>query len=298
MHALSSGPTGSPGTYQATFVLAVPGINVVQTEVNFGEVLNQGDSLFEVPPGVAELRVDLLSDDRGIIPTRMVVGINTDHRLQFVRVNVQADGFQSAGRESHDLVMPSLSRWAFQHDTPLTVSAVELLEISTEVRRWTMCILGTVKTFGDQGGASSPDGRKLLSAYREGLNSHEPLYQALSMFRVVEGSYALRARRRAESVAATGSFFDPGEKIPGDVTVIATERRDPEESWHPYRDKKFTAVRDELKSKVRHVIAHLDPTSDPLDADSMDAVESAQLALPVLRYMARVLLEAELSMST
>jgi hypothetical protein len=50
-------PTGSPGKYTITYVLAVPGRLAVQDEVNFAELVQKGDSLLEVGAEVHELRV-------------------------------------------------------------------------------------------------------------------------------------------------------------------------------------------------------------------------------------------------
>jgi hypothetical protein len=49
-----------------------------------------------------------------------------------------------------------------------------------------------------------------------------------------------------------------------------------------------------IREALRHAIAHLDPSGNPLIQDRWDDVRTIEKALPGLRWMSRQLLEAEL----
>jgi hypothetical protein len=157
-------------------------------------------------------------------------------------------------------------------------------------------MLGAVKGFADTSGASHPDHRVLLSAYPDGISSTEPLWQALSLFRVVEGVFKMREERRAALMAAGKQPpSQQAERVPADVSTIGEPNdyglRD---SLKPYAGQKFTQVRDTIRNKLRNAIAHLDIDSDILVQDRWEDVQKVEQVLPCLRWMARQLLDAEL----
>ena len=117
----------------------------------------------------------------------MTVEVNEHHRLRSITLEVEADSFESAVRETYNLVTPVLSRWAFVHDVAITIAGVEVHELGTDARQWRLAMAGAVKRFSGPSASSTPQDRRLLEAYREGLSSTEPLYQALSYFKVIEG---------------------------------------------------------------------------------------------------------------
>lgn len=156
--------SGSPGIYKLTYVLAVPGRAVVQDEVDFGKLVQAGDSLLEVRADVHHLRIDL--DDGASFKQTAVVNVNAAHRLRDIELEIRADNFAQAASFGHDLVAPLLSRWAFLHDVAITTSAVQIIEATTQVHQWSQLMLGAVKAFSDTAGVSDLGHRILLSAYR------------------------------------------------------------------------------------------------------------------------------------
>lgn len=289
---------GAPGIYEATYALAIPGLTVARTDVNFPAVLEEADSLLYVPKGVKAIDVKLVDDnlDPEVGFQDIEVGINSHQRISYVKLRFEADSFASAAHDAHDLVMPLLSRWSFQHNVPITTSALELRDLTSGGVRFDTTLLAAPKLFGDNEGSSTPEGRKLLAAFREGLSSMEPLYQALCMFRVIEGCYVLRNRRRAQ--AKTGrAFKDPGERLElSQITAQgARARLQVEAAFKPYVGKKFTNLRDIFREDIRHAVAHLDLDGDPLAADNYEDVQKVKRALPVMHHMARMLLSSELN---
>jgi hypothetical protein len=212
-------PSGAPGMYHVIYVLAVPGRDVVQDEVNFPKLQASGDSLLAVDPEVHELRVQL--QEPSTRETQVAtVGVNSAHRLRDIELEIRATSFDAAEQIAHDIVSPLLSRWAFLHDVAITTSGMQIIEAATMIQRLQVAIVGAVKGFSDTTGSSDPEHRLLLSAYRDGISATEPLWQALSLYRLAEGVLELRKRRSAEAVASGLVPNEPSERVPDDLTTI------------------------------------------------------------------------------
>jgi hypothetical protein len=109
-----AGPVaGSPGEYDVVLVLGVPGLNGVLTDVNFDEVLRSGDSLLEGTGLQIELQTPA-----GITFSTATIVSNSHGRLAQVRMTVTAADFASAEEQAYDTVTPTLSRIAFEANTP------------------------------------------------------------------------------------------------------------------------------------------------------------------------------------
>lgn len=284
-HNLSNGSIGSSGTYAITYSLAVPGTSVNQTEADFDALEESGDSLLAVTTSEPEL---VFVDDS--LPV-VAATVNANGRLGTLRHDVVAADFHSAARTSYDQIMPLLSRWAFDHDAPITVSGVELLEVATDARKLIATFVGAVKTFSASSYECSAEAKQALASYREGLSSSEPLYQALSYFKVIEMVFHVRAAERARSRKERLPTLHPSEKFPTSTEFLHPFDKEMYGGYFaPYLGKKFTAVRDDLKGSLRNSIAHLDPGRDPFGVDTYDDLLTVERNLPVLRYMARVLL--------
>ena len=288
------GPTGSPGLYRLTYVLAVPGRNVVQGEVNFEKQVQAGDSLLEVSPQIHYLELTI-GVDPARTDTTMRVNVNDSHRLRDVELEVHADNFAHAQNVGHDLVAPVLSRWAFLHDVAITTSVVQIEELTTRIRQWIVPIVGAVKGFSDSEGVSTEDHQVLLSAYREGISSTEPLWQALSLFRVAEGVGQLRQFRRDAALGRGEVPSEPSGRVPNDVTALGPANDyNLQDSLKPHAGRKFSAVLDSIRPALRNAIAHLNPDGDVLTQDRWSDLQTVEASLPALRWIARQLLDAEL----
>lgn len=286
-------PAGSPGRYRLTSVLAIPGREVVLNEVNFTKLIGAADTLLQVASDVHTLRMDVHDDDGN--QHVLTVHVNDEHRLRDIELEVEADNFMHAAGIGHDLIAPTLSRWAYLHDAAITTSGFQIIELATGTQLfWVNRMLGAVKAFADTTGASFEDHRLLLSAYRDGISSTEPLWQALSLFRVIEGVFKMRAERRPGLIAA-GKTPPAAERVPTDVSKIGEPNdRGLRASLTPFAGQKFTQVRDTIRNQLRNAIAHLDVDSDIIIHDRWEDVRKVEQLLPCLRWMARQLLETEL----
>lgn len=296
-NALTSGPVGRPGAYRVTFVLAVPGRNVVQEGVDFQASVERGDSLLAVNPEVHEIHIDVSTYDGAADGLRATVRTNVDHHLRDVFAELHAASFRGAAKLGYDLVMPILSRWAYLHNVALTTSGMLIEELATGTVSFETTVVGAIKAFSDTNGVSRPEHRLLLAAYREGLSSAEPLWRALSLYKVAEGVWALRAQRRQALLAARQPVSEPSERVPADVSNLGHPQENTAlaASLQPYAGKKFRVAFDDIRSTLRNSIAHLDPDADPLAQDSWDDVRRVYEVLPGLRWMSRKLLEGELA---
>jgi hypothetical protein len=276
-----------------TFVLAIPGLDVVQEQVDFARPDAAGDSLLLAPEGAHEIRVDLVNS---VESQAIVIHLNEHRRLRSISLEIRAASFLDAGRQGHDFVVPFLSKWSFLHDVAITTSGVRIEELATSTQSIEVTMLGAVKAFSDSGGDSTPEHRVLLAAYREGISSAEPLWQALSLYKVAEGVWALRAQRRKAMEEAGHPIHEPSERVPQDITNLGHPSQHDvlSSSLAPYAGKKFRAAFDDIRATLRNSIAHIGPDGDPLAQDSWEDIQRVRDAIPALRWMSRHLLETEI----
>ena len=133
-----------------------------------------------------------------------------------------------------------------------------------------------------------------LAAFREGLNSSNAFYQALSFCKVFEGCKILRDEKNNKTVAAGRKPAFQPPRLPERLEDIADATPMTSDSFAPFLGGKFTAILDQHKHLVRNAIAHLDPRQRILDIDHFDDVATCQKALPLFAYMARRWIAAEL----
>jgi hypothetical protein len=142
-------------------------------------------------------------------------------------------------------------------------------------------MVGKVKPFAISSNyerfTSNETARRLLAAYREGMNSTNVFYQALSFSKVIEGLGPLLGTDRAKKALR---FPDDLKAVPGSAPVFGR-----------FLGRKFNWAVDQLRPLIRNAIAHLDPLQSVLDIDHLDDVRACEEAIPVLRYMARMFLK-------
>jgi Methylamine utilization protein MauJ len=149
--------------------------------------------------------------------------------------------------------------------------------------------------------ASKLEFRRVFSAYREAMNSTNPFYQVICFDRVIEGVNKIRAARRKREVSAGRTPSDPSERIPDasdpiyGAPSLPSLEYDPA-SFHKFFGQKFTRVLKETERVIRNAIAHLDPLGDSLVADSYRDLNECEVLIPVVRYMARTMLDNEIAL--
>ena len=280
-------PSGSHGQYKVTFVLGVPGVSSVVTEVDFGKVVLSGDSLLAGSGRRVELALT-----PGSRPDEFLISANSHGRLDRVDITVTADSFNAAERVAHDRVMPILSRMALEADAAVEVKATVISELSTQAVMMGAALIGAVKPAPEFAGVSTEEQRALLAVYREGLNCNAPSYQALAFYKVIEGveTFSKRERRRAQQ---------RGRPVPPDLlatlmpsSIAAVPEGPPwsKELFEPFLGKSFQEVKDAFQDVIRNAVAHLTPGRELRVPDYMADVEKCREAVPILRYIARELI--------
>jgi len=286
-------PEGSAGDYEIRFILGVPGVSSVATNLEMSEILASGDSLLEAR-GIAQ--IELIAAD-GSAGNTASMHANPEGRLASIRIRLHAENMGSAEREAHDQVMPVLSRLAFEADTPLEVKAVVGVELSTGTQMMGANLVGAVRPMPIFEGWSTEPLRPLLAAYREGLNSTSPLYQALSFYKVVEGVSTFHTRdQRAAKRSGGASPADPMDMVmPATLDEVPESAPWTKALFDSYLGKTFRSVSDAMSDVIRNASVHLTPGREVRVADYLADIEQCRLAVPVLRYMARGMIRSVLS---
>lgn len=285
-------PSGSQGDYQVMLVLGVPGVSSVATEMDFEAVLRSGDSLLQGTGRKVQLSASPTDP-----PSEFLISANRHRRLDRVEVTVSAKSFAEAEQTAHDLVMPLLSQMAVDADAAVEVKATVIIETATQNRQMGAVLIGSVKPAPEFAQVLTPELRPLVAAYREGLNCNSPAYQALAFYKIVEGveSFSKRERRKAQQ---------QGKPVPADplAALMPDTRADvpdgppwSKERFDKYLGRTFQDVKDSFTDVIRNAVAHLTPGTDLRVPDFMDDVEQCREAVPILRYMARELIRAEIA---
>jgi hypothetical protein len=279
-------PDGEPGFYLVTFVLAPPGDRTYRADVDFTTLMNGGDSLIETGP---EARIGVRHPIAKDVELRL--DGNVAGRLAKVSLKVSAEGFTDAAHQAKSIVLPYVSWVSYRHDVAVAVAGYEVLETRSEARQWSFGWLGRIQYFNAAPEAPvDPVLRRLLAAYREGLTATSPLWQVLSLYKVVEGAFKARNVTRSANTLGWGLV----ERIPGKVEEVRGLDGEMLASMEPYLGRKFTDVRDELRPLLRNAIAHLDPEGS-IDSDQPATEAACEQAVAVLKYMAREVIRTELN---
>lgn len=281
---------GSPGMYDVTFVLSTPGDETFLSKLDLGAFTQSGTSLLQVPPGTRQITVKLTGN--AAAPS-FALTANAQMLVSNVIVSVSAPTFADAERAAHDLVAPMLSWWSYRYDVPIELKGWVVREQSTQATRYRFGVLARAVVTDSNTYLSKPECRFVLSAYREGMNAINPIYQALCFYRVVEGADRIRAKRRT---AAGSSFREPtNEVIPAGDALAQLNFHD-RAALRPYAGRAFGFARNALRELVRNAASHLDPTGvqESLIADEFADITRCEDAALVLKFMARVMLNNEL----
>ncbi|MEA5457309.1 hypothetical protein SPF06_21540 [Sinomonas sp. JGH33] len=284
-------PQGGKGDYDTVHVLGIPGAdNVKVAGIGVDDLLKSGNSLIAGSRFVASL----VPVDGSESSTAEVVP-NSSGRLAQIRTAVSAGSFEEAESISSNMILPLLSWLAFTTDTAVEAVATVLTERSTSIVRIGATVAGQVKAMTQIDAMSSTDLAPFLAAYREGLSSNSPLYQALSFYKVLEGVRAHDSRSRRSKAAPRTEPSPLAATLPTDPARLPFATDAEREPFSPYLGKTFEAIADSVRGTIRHAIAHLSQgTEGILTADSVDDVRACRRISPVLRYIAREAIEGEL----
>jgi hypothetical protein len=284
-------PEGGRGTYDAVVALGIPGREIILVDVDFSEAVSSGDSQILSTGGEAQLYLEGLDQYSTV---KLVP--NTQGRMAQIRLSVEALNFGDAERFTHDLVMPIISRMAFETDTALDVRTIHLTERSTGIQTISGRVFGKTARLDTIEGMITPELRPYLASYREGLNLNSETYQALAFWKVIEGVTTFNTSRIRRTQSGTRTAVpDPEEhRFP----AASEDIPDPDQwtalCFAPYLGMTFKEVKEILQIPIRHAVAHLVPGLDTRSVDVFDDLQTCRTAVPVLRFMARTLIQCEI----
>jgi hypothetical protein len=281
---------GHFGMYRVTYVLCIPGKDAFRESLNVSEIMESGDSLLLFQPGMSSAILTLQDGSQQIVINGKR---NARGALASLTLDIQASQFSEAERLGHNVTLPILSRWSFHSDVALEVSASQVEELTTGIIKWSLGVIGGSQMVKVIGGKSVPQYRTIFSAYREALSSTSPFYRLLCFYKVVEGVRSLRDERKKTALEAGGQYRGPDERISQSAEGISSDAFE-QDLFRSYVGWKFTKVLDEFRDLFRNAISHLDPMGDSLVIDKYDDFVRCENALPVIKYIAREMVENEL----
>jgi hypothetical protein len=289
------GIDGVLGEYRVTAILGVPGKDPVAGTSDLATLMESGDSSLILPSNVQ--MVSALDSKYEHVTVALIP--NSRHHLARLRLTFEAQNRDAAERYAYDLVEPLLSYFSHRYDVGIESIAYEVLESKSGILSYSLNLLGEDKLFdADFGAFSEPEFRAVLAAYREGMNSFNPLYQSLCFYKVVDACHQLRKSKRSQAVNNGEAVIQVSESIPLDLENSSRVNFNDASRFEPYLGKKFTWVQNHFRHTIRNAFAHLDPTESGdsyASGDRHSDVVMCRMAVPVLRYMARILIEAELN---
>jgi hypothetical protein len=284
-------PEGGRGMYDVIVALGVPGRDMYLVDVDFGAAMASGDSQIGFQAG--DLTVTISGTGQYISVT---LHQNTEGRLAQIRLSVDADCFLAAERFTHDIVMPLISRIAFETNTALDVRTTVVTERRTGIQSISGTVLGSPAVLESIEGAMTPELRPFLASYREGLTVNSVPYQALAFWKVVEGVSTFHVNRARKKGASQTSIPGPDEhRLPPRLEDLLDQDDWTRDCFAPYLGETFGEMKTEMEKPIRDAIAHIVPRLDFHSADVYDDLHACRSVVPVLRYMARVLIEAEIA---
>lgn len=292
----SDEPDGLPGIYEIRFALSNPGKESFRDSIDAEAFLASGHSNVIVPVDIDNLKVTIYNESGERV--EIIFYHNEEGALTQARLRLEEQSFNDAESIAYDLVMPLLSSWSYHLDVALDVAGYRITEESTQSFRVVLGVVGKAKGFSSPPYQSTPEFRALFASYREAMNATNVFYQFLCFYKVIEGSYKMREVRKGKAVALGKPYTEPSnEQVPLALGDLGIPDDPHEEYFSPYLGRKFTAVRDDLRNLIRNALAHCDPTGssgDPLLVDRFEDVRRCTLAIPVVKFIARVLLDNEI----
>jgi hypothetical protein len=289
-------PSGSPGKYAVDVVLGIPGVSQsVFSEIDWDKISARGDSLIQVPKDVA--RLTLMLSHRGRNEFSYELGLNDDGRLALAKTCLEASSFREALTNAQSALDSYLSSLSFHHDVPIEAVAWRVTEEQTGAVHLAMKFLGQTQQLDLPPTLllSTPSRRELFSTWREAMNAATPMAQALSFYKIIDRIHIYRADREARTRNSERHYLPPREVIPDEINLFA-DYEDAIGSFAPYLGKKFTVVwKEDLRDRIRNAVAHLREDGSSLTADNSVDIGICREAVPLLHYMARIMLLCEIS---
>jgi hypothetical protein len=287
-------PLGSHGIYQVTYFLSIPGVDNFKSGVDLGKFSKGGESLLQLPNNES-LKIELTSENGKV---EMEVLGNSKGIMSRIILRVICNSFVEAEKFAHNQVSTILSYWSYIYDVGLDISGYQIYEENTGSQKYLLGLVGKVKLFdNDKPFAVLPEYQRIFAAYREAMNSSNLFYQLLCFFKVTEGIISLRQKaiKKIRPLRKGEQGFEPDEVFPNDLNLLPVDDEITKLAFSEYLGKNFQDVRNLIKDEFRHSIAHLLEFDNVIDADRYEDITKCAKAIPVIKFIARKMLENNLN---
>lgn len=287
-----NGPHGSEGDYDITFVFGKPGCEFYKQGIHVPDFSRSGCSQLI---GDNERKVKAECRDQGGGVVTMLFEFNDKNEMSCVRSQIYAESFEKAESNFSACLLPLISAWSFYYDAAIEVIGYEIKELKSDAMRFSYYAFGKNRIFDFEKRlyVSNDELGKMLSAYRESLNSTNIFFKVLSLFKIAEGMKKYRGAK-AKSGDAQLSKRD-GECFPDTMENMALLVKDNRACFQPYLGMRFSKVLDDYTGLMRNAVAHLDPFGASLCFDNLDHQIECEDAFHVLRFIVRKMLNNEMS---
>jgi hypothetical protein len=287
---------GGKSFYNIKYFLSIPGVDVFKDKVDFERMNNSGNSLLQLPKNkIGKTLTTKVKDIFGESEIHFVT--NRKGVVSQVHLRIESSSFEEAERFSHERVAMVLSYWSFLFDTAIEMSEYLLIEENTGVRKYSVGLVGKVKMFNNDSAFNLPaEHQRILAAYREAMNTSNLFYKLLCFFKVTEGIISLRIKaiKKQRPLKKGEQGFTSSEVFPESLDLIPVEDEFSQIAFEEFLGLPFQEVRDHFKDYFRNAISHLIKFDSVLDADRYDDVTKCARAIPIIKYIARTMLQNDL----
>ncbi len=306
---------GLPGLYEVTFVLHCPGYRLQpESQLSLASGLRGDSHLAIMKPShssswnfnVSKIQITARTEDEVF----KFVGLPNakGHLGKFISTPFHANNWRHAEEIAYRAIALYLSLTSVNLDIPLEIGHRETKELSTgSISTSFVSPLLVAPIVTNATPISMPEFRSYAALYREALNTNNPVFEFLCLFKIIESLRARRTRLEREARKTNVAYTPPSEILPGTLAQIKTwlesifyVRRDFDlatlDSAVP-ADLRGLPAADVIKNvlkPLRHNIAHALIGSEgelPLSADDLLHTHKVTSRLLVTKCLVRRMLK-------
>lgn len=207
----------------------------------------------------------------------------------------------SADREAYDVAMPLLDELSTRYDVPLPVAHSMAVGVPSGTINHYFALPPRAKEIDSAEllpGCPHPELRDAYALYREAVSSNNPFHAFLTFWKVYEEAVYVRkgwgAKHKRGDTKVRDEVFPDLFAFGSRPEELADPSRHPgEPPEEQLRGKKFEKARRLLNGPYRVALAHAGKVDagKPLTAASHEEHQKVAVQVPIVRYMANVVLE-------
>ncbi len=276
-------PKGEKGKYEVRYWLTTYARGFgISGSINIDDPKPEPDSYLhiKVDTGNPKTSISKLKLDTNNLS--FLLEANSKGRLSQIIVELDATDFKDAINKSYSDLLPFLSYWSFENNSPFIICAIKAKYLKTDSFRFFSLTDGKAKLFPSdkfQFGTNNTRVMGYLGLYREAVNNAiSPLYQVFLLHRIREGIYQNRIGKKQ---LANESIENTSNEVHSD-----------------FLGKPYKVVHSKIEQKFRNHFAHFNTTKAGLLKQNPDKFDDFYDCitkwLPVSFYITRQMIQNEL----